>query len=239
VKADTIDEERQNRIREAEEQKKRDQKTLNENRRTEFEEKKKEYMQIRRQEKLKKRAVNIEIGSEILDLIMDVANVAWDHQLKGSKKIEKPQWREWMEVFKQNKNLSLMMSEGHTSPHQSLMEEDLLDQGEEKEFLSRQVQEILQTMKEDPAFMDMLSYLSVSQPFNLTSLPEWGDIGQFSSQFESVDFQFLNSFLPCQDSDLGRCFENMLYNMFKGDKSSSLNLSIARFKKEFLNIPLS
>ena len=36
--------------------------------------------QARREDKLKKRRVNVEIASEIIDLIMDVADEAYDHQ---------------------------------------------------------------------------------------------------------------------------------------------------------------
>jgi hypothetical protein len=40
--------------------------------------KKREYSQVRRNEKMKKSAVNIEICSEVIDLIMDVAYFAFD-----------------------------------------------------------------------------------------------------------------------------------------------------------------
>ena len=49
-----------------------------------------------------KRRVNIEVCSEVVDLIMDIANEAYDRQLKTNKmKIDKPLWRDWMNVFKE------------------------------------------------------------------------------------------------------------------------------------------
>lgn len=44
----------------------------------EVQDKKKYYLQVRKQEKLRKRGLNIEICSEVLDLVMDVANQAFD-----------------------------------------------------------------------------------------------------------------------------------------------------------------
>ena len=41
--------------------------------------KKQEYRKVRREQKMKKRNINIEICSEILDLIMDVADEAFEY----------------------------------------------------------------------------------------------------------------------------------------------------------------
>jgi hypothetical protein len=55
-------------------------------------------------EKYKRRAVNIEICSEVVDLILDIANEAWDESQKTKNgKLNKPMWREWMTYFKNNK----------------------------------------------------------------------------------------------------------------------------------------
>jgi hypothetical protein len=42
----------------------------------------------RREEKLKKRRVNIEIASELIDIIMDVADVAYNKMNDGASKNE-------------------------------------------------------------------------------------------------------------------------------------------------------
>lgn len=39
---------------------------------------------------MKKRSVNIEICSEVLDLILDVADEAYEEQQRGQQKLNKP-----------------------------------------------------------------------------------------------------------------------------------------------------
>ena len=61
--------------------------------------------QRRRDEKMKRRRVNVEIASEIVDLIMDVADEAYDFQEEhkalndDEKYMEKQTWRRWMNIF--------------------------------------------------------------------------------------------------------------------------------------------
>jgi hypothetical protein len=74
---------------------------------TEIAERKKDFQALRREEKAKKRLVNVEICSEVIDLIMDIANEAYEETKKNSNgKIDKPVWREWMKYFKDNKLVS-------------------------------------------------------------------------------------------------------------------------------------
>lgn len=67
-------------------------------------EKKREHQALRREEKAKRRGLNIEICSEVLDLILDIANEAYDetHKQGSNGKLDKPMWREWMRYFKDN-----------------------------------------------------------------------------------------------------------------------------------------
>ena len=52
---------------------------------------------------MKKRGLNIEICSEIVDLIMDVANEAYDKmETRKTKKLDKKEWRQWMKIFVSN-----------------------------------------------------------------------------------------------------------------------------------------
>ena len=45
---------------------------------------------------MKKIGVDAEICSEVMDLIMDFANEAWDESVKNKgRKLDKPVWREW------------------------------------------------------------------------------------------------------------------------------------------------
>lgn len=47
-----------------------------------FEDRKKDYQVLRRQEKDKRRGLNIEICSEVIDLIVDIANEAFEETKK-------------------------------------------------------------------------------------------------------------------------------------------------------------
>lgn len=52
--------------------------------------------------------MNIEIASELVDLIMDVTNETYEVQCASAKrKMEKDEWREFMDIFKQGKKVSL------------------------------------------------------------------------------------------------------------------------------------
>jgi len=59
------------------------------------------------EKKLQKRAVNIEIGSALMDLIVDVADQTYDTTHKNpNHKVSKKDWREYMDVFKQGKRVT-------------------------------------------------------------------------------------------------------------------------------------
>lgn len=61
---------------------------------------------------MKKRKLNIEIVSEFIDLILDLAEVAFDTLEENKQKededqlINKPSWRRWMDVFIDGKKVS-------------------------------------------------------------------------------------------------------------------------------------
>jgi len=72
--------------------------------------------------------LNIEIASEILDLIVDVADEAFDFQEKNADKqgdeklLTKAVWRDWMEIFTKGKkvseqNIVINEDEEEASPH--------------------------------------------------------------------------------------------------------------------------
>jgi hypothetical protein len=86
------------------------------------EEQQKRVKKARWEEKLKARAFNIEVCSEVLDLIVDIANEAYEKQSKGSKKFEKAEWRSWMTHFKNNKPMSLLMFEYNQSLNEQPLE---------------------------------------------------------------------------------------------------------------------
>jgi hypothetical protein len=52
--------------------------------------------------------VNIEIASELIDLIMDVSNETFDiMKSRDDKKLTKEEWRDFMSIFKDGKRVSL------------------------------------------------------------------------------------------------------------------------------------
>ena len=67
-----------------------------------------EYEKIKKVKKTERRKVNIEIASEIIDLIMDLGNEAIDI-MKGreDKKLTKEEWRDFTTIFKEGKRVSL------------------------------------------------------------------------------------------------------------------------------------
>jgi len=67
-----------------------------------------EYTKMKKVKKAERRKVNIEIASELIDLIMDVSNETFD-MMKGrdDKKLTKEEWRDFMSIFKEGKRVSL------------------------------------------------------------------------------------------------------------------------------------
>ena len=61
-----------------------------------------------REEKMKKRSVNIEIASGLMDLVMDLADETYDiSQQSENKRISKSDWREFLQIFKDGKRVSM------------------------------------------------------------------------------------------------------------------------------------
>lgn len=71
---------------------------------------KEDYKLIRKADKNRKRHLNIEIASEIIDLITDVAEEAYDyleaHKDDDESLITKPEWRQWLSIFTSGKKVS-------------------------------------------------------------------------------------------------------------------------------------
>lgn len=76
-------------------------------------------------EKKEKRKLHSEICSEVLDLIIDVANEAYEKtQKRDKRKLEKPEWRHWMEIFKENKLVSSVVGDNHNNLSLTLNDND-------------------------------------------------------------------------------------------------------------------
>ena len=119
---------------------------------------------------MKKRNVNVEIASELVDLIMDVADEAFDFQEKGEKQLDKPTWRSWMEIFKQGKKVS--------EQNMIVEEEDIPPQADSQLNLigtSITPQQLIREVKNDPVYEDLLTYITMSGTMNLrlTAPNQW------------------------------------------------------------------
>ena len=67
-----------------------------------------EYAGIRRDTIQKKRRVNIEIASAVIDLIVDMSDEVFDTTMhQPGRKLTKSQWREFSEIFVDGKKCSL------------------------------------------------------------------------------------------------------------------------------------
>ena len=104
VKAERAEEKKREQIEELERIRNETAPELSAKHRAELAERKREHQALRMDEKYKRRSVNIEVCSEVVDLILDIANEAWDESQKTKNgKLNKPMWREWMAYFKNNK----------------------------------------------------------------------------------------------------------------------------------------
>lgn len=65
---------------------------------------------------MKKRAFNIEVCSEVIDLILDVADEVFEKQsVRKEKKFAKNEWKEWMDIFVSNRKVSLTIHDQSVS----------------------------------------------------------------------------------------------------------------------------
>lgn len=67
-----------------------------------------EVKKINHEKKMVKRGLNIEIASGLVDLILDLADETHDITAQSeTNQIDNPQWREFMNIFKSGKKVSL------------------------------------------------------------------------------------------------------------------------------------
>ena len=130
--------------------------------------------QTRREDKLKKRRLNVEIASEIIDLIVDVADESYDYQMHcreqgEEEQITKEVWRKWMQCFEEgnkvselniviNKEESQVSETKETNPLAIM-----LGAGDDKISPSQ----ILDKIQNESIFNDFMQYLSMCGPLNL------------------------------------------------------------------------
>lgn len=196
VKALELEEKRQQQIEEIERKRKETMPQQIKKHVSEIQERKVGFVALRREEKSKKRGVHVEICSEVIDLILDIANEAYDEQQKAaSKKLEKPMWREWMKYFKENKLVSrarrglLNVPEAENpfaivSNRSAFQEEvDIL------EDIKKPITEVVEAVKNQQCYSDFLEYLSTTGIFNLTDgrYEEWFELSNYTAALGTVD----------------------------------------------------
>ena len=91
-----------------EQQSKKDSVAREAQRKLHLQQQKEEYAGIHRETKKQKRMINIEIVSEVVDLIMDMADEVFDvSRDQPGKKMTKAQYREFSQIFIDGKKCSL------------------------------------------------------------------------------------------------------------------------------------
>ena len=107
-KALEIQAKREAKYREMEEQSRAETKHREAARKIQTKEQMGEYEVIRRETKRQKRALNIEIASGVIDLIMDMADEVYDvTREQPGNKLTKAQWREFSTLFVEGKKCTL------------------------------------------------------------------------------------------------------------------------------------
>lgn len=76
----------------------------------------------------------------------------------------------------------------------------------------RSLDEILDVLKYDATYEDLLQYLSISGIFNLTQgdFPEWGDIQRLMTQFSQLNPFIVESLIPHHNPGMGRMLASLI-----------------------------
>ena len=181
-----------------------------------------------REEKQKRRRVNVEIASEIIDLIMDVADEAYDFQEEhkamddDQKYMDKQTWRRWMEIFTKG----LLVSEQNiVVTKEEVVDKSINDQSAVGQLISKCTNpiQIMEAIKNEPIFNDFLQYLTMSGPLNLRlAVPEkWAmikAIAQKEHKDKRIDLGYLDQFYAPLNTDLGSFIETLYEGM--GDEGT-------------------
>lgn len=130
---------------------------------------------IRREEKFKKRRLNIEIASEIIDLIIDVADEAFgyqeEHKMEDdeeSRKLHKEIWRDWMGIFASGKkvseaNIVIQQDEAVEKHDDQSPLGKLLGLGHELMTSSK----LIDRVKHEQIYTDLLQYIAIAGQVNM------------------------------------------------------------------------
>ena len=128
------------------------------------------------EEKAKKRRVNVEIASELVDLLMDVAESAFEYLDQNKEQpdiddrlLNKKVWREWMGVFTEGKKVS---EANIVITQEEEVEQTDVDSNPLAQLLGYGVEnvtpsQIIDKVKGEMVYSEFLQYLTVSGVMNL------------------------------------------------------------------------
>jgi len=211
-------------------------------RRQEHQARKDELAVQRREEKMRKRHVNVEIASELIDIIMDVADVAYNKLVDApahataedreqyttmvfeeDQLIKKAEWRHWMSIIAGGKKVSeeklvISSDDPATKAADSMPQLGM--------STTQSPYKLICEMKNEPIFDDLLQYLCMCGPVNLrlVAAEKWHqfrDIFQKDQNLASLNLEldFLNGLYIPKNKELGR-FIDKLYNGPRDDAAS-------------------
>ena len=202
----------------------------------------------RREEKRKKRRVNIEIASELIDVILDVADVAYNSlldapveqespdidqfttQIFGEEQlIKKAQWRHWMGIIASGKkvseeNLVISTDDAAGQKHADSMPQIGLStaQGPYK---------LMSEMKNESIFDELLQYVCMCGPLNLrlVAAEKWHQFKETVDNDKSLanhnmNLSFLNELYVPKNRELGIFLERL----YSGSKDEAANQQAAK-----------
>ena len=167
LKAVGIGETRDQQMKEIEERRIAEVKANEAQRFADIEDQRKQYAALRKEQKWARRRVNLEIASGLVDLLMDVAEETYaTQQSNPGKKLKKEQWREFMDIFKAGKKVSLRNVVKKVAQLDSSQTQDGMLAITGKEHIT----ELLAAFKNEPSLDDFLQFVSGSGMFNLSQI---------------------------------------------------------------------
>lgn len=210
-----------------EEQAKREAADVEKEKRARLEKERASYKLQREAEKSRKRGLNIEIASELIDLIMDVADEAFELTEELALKegldeedqlITKPQWREWIDIFVSGMKVSeykLKQSmEGQAELESERSTSVVPDSMAELMSAVTDPYQLLNEVQSEATYDDFLQYICMCGPLNLrlVAADKWHQFRSMLNKDKPQNSQsnlYLNELFIPKNYELGKFLINM------------------------------
>lgn len=208
---------RETKYKEMEQQSKAEQKHREAARKIQIQEQSKEYETIRRENKKIKRALNIEIASGVIDLILDMADEVYDvTRDQPGNKLTKAQWREFSGLFVDGKKCTLRNIKKSIVSDEQVQADD--DEGLLRIPQNLSASAIIDSYRSEPALHDLYQFITNSGLFNLDQLKSdlimhWGE------QLNIERFLIPGEGRLVKNEELGRILEELYANSDKAQKA--------------------